>query len=298
MNESFSDTLRSLRRQQNLSASQLAERAGVARESLMEWECGDSMPSPDEFVRLLGALGVSAERLMGDYQPPVPAVPGVPGVLGAPAAPAATQLGLDELAQQITGVLAERYGGRLDSNDISDAVRDALGDALEDIEDAVEDYLDEADEDEEDEDDEEDEEDDDEDVDDAAPTESGESPTWKHIRELAPFLGKKALDQLAHRALEGEKPNYHAIQSLAPFLSREKLDSLVSAAGEQGVDWHMVSRLAPFLSRETLSRLAGQALSGAQPDWGAVKRLAPFLPSEFLDKLALGLFNMDGRCGK
>ena len=72
----------------------------------------------------------------------------------------------------------------------------------------------------------------------------------------------------------------------------------MSAAGEQGVDWHMVSRLAPFLSRETLSRLAGQALSGAQPDWGAVKRLAPFLPSEFLDKLALGLFNMDGRCGK
>ena len=33
-------------------------------------------------------------------------------------------------------------------------------------------------------------------------------------------------------------------------------------------------------------------------DWKIWKRLAPFLPSEFLDKLALGLFNMDGRCGK
>lgn len=79
MNEGFADTLRTLRRQQSLTTEELANRADVDRARLMEWECGDAMPTPDEFVRLLNALGVSADRLMGDeprphgpHRPPEP----------------------------------------------------------------------------------------------------------------------------------------------------------------------------------------------------------------------------------
>ncbi|WP_324717994.1 helix-turn-helix transcriptional regulator [Carboxydochorda subterranea] len=56
--------LRALRRQQNLTQEQLAEKAGIHPTFISRIEGGRAMPSLDVLTRLAGALGVSAADVL------------------------------------------------------------------------------------------------------------------------------------------------------------------------------------------------------------------------------------------
>lgn len=367
MNVGFANALRKLRMDAGLTTAELAARVGLERWQIMEWECGESIPTTDEFVRLLEALGVSAERLMGNDTAEGKGASrsgrievikhGAAENEGAPHADRITVIrhsaadGTAEDASHADRVVVIRphsaddsAGSKSDSPADSvkaaahgyashefsecDDERDEADVAYEPDEDELDgDGLDgdELDEDELDEDEpDEDEPDEDDDIDDEPLLGDGVKVSFDRILRLAPFMSGDALGVLARRAMEQETPDYRLIVKLAPFLPSRVLDEMVSASAPEEVDWKLVQRLSPFLGKDTLARLvdaatsgsqpdwriivklapflpsktliamANIALGGNQPDWHAVEQLAPFLPGKFLDNLVISMLNRDG----
>lgn len=338
MNEGFANALHGLRMDAGLTTAELAERVGLERWQIMEWECGESIPTTDEFVRLLDALGVSAERLMGGDATETGRGSHANGsrvtVIRRSMSDRPAEGGNEPYNDSSKVTVINRYASD-SSTDYGKSAHDEAGYEPEAPENDEREYADEQYEYEEEYDDERDADEDDEadeyDEDDEA-DDSGDEPllndnvkvSFDRILRLAPFMSGDALGALARRAMEQETPDYRMIVKLAPFLPSRVLDEMVGASSPEDVDWELVKRLAPFLGRDTLARLADAAtsgsqpdwqmvaklapflpsktlidmanlaLSGSQPDWRAVERLAPFLPSKYLDNLVISMLNQDG----
>ncbi|RKN84916.1 helix-turn-helix domain-containing protein [Paenibacillus ginsengarvi] len=110
---------------------------------------------------------------------------------------------------------------------------------------------------------------------------------WTALRSLAPFLGRATLERLVAGALDGSVDAKH-ILALAPFLGKQLLDRLVEAAEQGTIDWSIVRGLAPFLEKATLSRLVRKTLVGELDPSGLVG-LAPFLDRDDLAALVESL---------
>lgn len=110
---------------------------------------------------------------------------------------------------------------------------------------------------------------------------------WTALRSLAPFLGRATLERLVAGALDGSIDAKH-ILALAPFLGKQLLDRLVDAAEQGTIDWSIVRGLAPFLEKTTLSRLVRRTLDGELDPSGLVG-LAPFLDRDDLAALVESL---------
>jgi transcriptional regulator with XRE-family HTH domain len=69
---SFGETLAHLREAAGLTQVQLAERAGVAIDTLRRWEQGRNLPRIDDAYRLAKALGVPINKVVvgSDMDPP------------------------------------------------------------------------------------------------------------------------------------------------------------------------------------------------------------------------------------
>lgn len=68
MNE-LSQRLYELRKTQNLSQEELADKLGVSRQAVSKWECGESTPDTDNLIKLSHIYGVSLDTLVyGDGQ--------------------------------------------------------------------------------------------------------------------------------------------------------------------------------------------------------------------------------------
>lgn len=64
----FKDNLVQLRKMQNLTQEQLAEKVGVSRQAIAKWEAGDTVPDLEKSRLLADALGVSLDDL-ANYRP-------------------------------------------------------------------------------------------------------------------------------------------------------------------------------------------------------------------------------------
>lgn len=64
----FGRTLRRARRARDMSQETLAREAGVGAKHVSELERGNKNPRLDTFVRLAGALGMTATELMARYE--------------------------------------------------------------------------------------------------------------------------------------------------------------------------------------------------------------------------------------
>lgn len=62
--EGFAERLRTLRRQKNLSQTEMARQAGIHHIHYGRYERGEARPSADSLRRLADALGVSSDYLM------------------------------------------------------------------------------------------------------------------------------------------------------------------------------------------------------------------------------------------
>jgi transcriptional regulator with XRE-family HTH domain len=74
VSEQFEDRLKRLRRREGLTQANLARKAGVALDSLQNWEIARCSPRLDAVVALARALGVSLDELAlgrpaGDERP-------------------------------------------------------------------------------------------------------------------------------------------------------------------------------------------------------------------------------------
>ena len=62
---SFSDNLKAIRKEKNLSQEELAELLGVSRQAVSKWELGDGYPEVEKLLILAGKLNVSLDNLLG-----------------------------------------------------------------------------------------------------------------------------------------------------------------------------------------------------------------------------------------
>lgn len=65
----FGDRLRHHRRRAGLTQGELAERAGIARQSVNNIEVGRFAPTIETVARLAEAIGVPAAELVGETRP-------------------------------------------------------------------------------------------------------------------------------------------------------------------------------------------------------------------------------------
>ncbi len=66
----FSENLKAIRRSKNMSQAELADKIGVYRQTIIEWENPNGKrPEFDSLVWLVDALGVSWNRLMNGEEP-------------------------------------------------------------------------------------------------------------------------------------------------------------------------------------------------------------------------------------
>ena len=61
---SFSDNLKTIRKEKNLSQEELAELLGVSRQAVSKWELGDGYPEAEKLLIIAGKLNVSLDALM------------------------------------------------------------------------------------------------------------------------------------------------------------------------------------------------------------------------------------------
>ena len=61
---SFSDNLKAIRKEKNLSQEELAELLGVSRQAVSKWELGDGYPEAEKLLIIAGKLNVSLDALM------------------------------------------------------------------------------------------------------------------------------------------------------------------------------------------------------------------------------------------
>lgn len=62
---SFSDNLKAIRKEENMSQEELAELLGVSRQAVSKWELGDGYPEVEKLLIIAGKLNVSLDTLMG-----------------------------------------------------------------------------------------------------------------------------------------------------------------------------------------------------------------------------------------
>lgn len=69
----FSEFLYQLRKEKNLTQSELAERLGITNKAVSKWETGDAMPDTSQLLPLAEILGVSVDELLrGERAPEQP----------------------------------------------------------------------------------------------------------------------------------------------------------------------------------------------------------------------------------
>jgi transcriptional regulator with XRE-family HTH domain len=61
----FSENLKRIRKENNLSQEQLAERLGVSRQSVSKWENGSAFPETDKIVQICDMFDISMDELFG-----------------------------------------------------------------------------------------------------------------------------------------------------------------------------------------------------------------------------------------
>lgn len=65
MNLRFSDRIKSLRKQNNLTQEMLGEKMGLAQQSIASWETEKSFPDTPTLARLCTYFNISADYLLG-----------------------------------------------------------------------------------------------------------------------------------------------------------------------------------------------------------------------------------------
>ncbi|MDO4383571.1 MAG: helix-turn-helix transcriptional regulator [Eubacteriales bacterium] len=65
MSTNLQDNIRRLRKEQDMTQEQLAEKLHVSRQTISKWEKGLSIPDADMLLRLVDALNSSIDELVG-----------------------------------------------------------------------------------------------------------------------------------------------------------------------------------------------------------------------------------------
>ena len=67
MNSNFSDNLKKIRKDNNLSQEQLADQLGVSRQSVSKWESSQAYPEMDKVLQICEMFNLNVDELFKTY---------------------------------------------------------------------------------------------------------------------------------------------------------------------------------------------------------------------------------------
>lgn len=116
---------------------------------------------------------------------------------------------------------------------------------------------------------------------------AAETGSYKKISEIAPFVERNALEQIV-RDMEAERKS---ISDIVPFVS----DALIKEIAENRYNAEglcSLADIAPFIPGETLQKIAEEEYE--KQGLKHFEAIAPFLKSDFLNRLARNAIEKDG----
>jgi len=216
-----------LRKRQDMTQLELADKMGVSYQAVSSWERGLTMPDIAKLSDISQALNVSIDELLGDgRQTEI-----VKNVLSeqTDVYSDGNELHIDDVAE-VAPILKPSQVDALAKKAKPVSLGDLAGIAPFVSREVLEEF--------------------------AAKAE--EADDMDDLHGIAPFLGREYLDKLAVRI--GSVKGIDALAGIAPFVSREALGQLVEKAEKAG-DIESISGIAPFLGKEQLDKLARKVLA-------------------------------------
>lgn len=244
----------SLRKDQNMTQMELADKMGISFQAVSNWERGNSMPDISKLAELAQVLGVTIDELLGDKK----AAATVEKVLEPKMNDPLNLEEFVEVAPIMKPSQAEKSAEQMDLsklkwNDVIAMAPFLKQKKLDGL---------------------------------AMKASNMQTMSLKELTGLVPFLSMEVVDHLFLSASrEGRKLSQ--IVSLAPFVSDEALELVVEEMMETS-DFHItqVVALAPFLKKRTLRKIANKEIE--QNGFKGIVPILPFLGKDFLESMVKG----------
>lgn len=278
-----------LRKAQNMTQMELADKLGISFQAVSNWERGNTMPDISKLPELAEIFRVTTDELLGEasglvrsaakgemeqYMEENPvtveeftqAAPLLP--------PDQAEAGFEKLAEQkphlklrdiedilpfvgreVVDELALKYADSPDWKDLDIIAPFASGDVMAQIADKL-------------------------------------VAQGKNIEDIVPFLGAEQVNRLALSYMENEK--WGELGDIAPCLGRQVLEQIADRLAEAG-QYGCLEDFAPFLASETVVRLACRAYE--EKGIRAVEYFMPFLPGEVKQDIAGKEYEKNGLRG-
>lgn len=243
-------TISTLRKNQNMTQMELADKLGISFQAVSNWERGQTMPDIAKLGELADIFGVTIDQLLGNEK-------------GAQVVeklihkePVAQDLSAEEFLE-VAPLVKPRQAEKLWEN-----VREEV--SLKDLVKAAP-FLSEGT------------------LDQLAREAVKHDKSFERLVGLMPFLSRAAVDDCVQEVWTEEQDIKKVIMA-APFMSRESLDRLADRVLKEGGIMDLVP-LAPFLGKEKLTEAAARLM----PKHGFSKLLPlmPFLDRKMLDDFVM-----------
>lgn len=249
-----------LRKKQNMTQMELADKLGISFQAVSNWERGNTMPDISKLPELAQIFNVTTDDLLGDAS----------GLLRSAAKGDLEQymetnpVTMEELAEAAPLLLPNQM-----DEGFAKLTQDKPLPSLHDIEDILpfigKDLVDEL------------------------ALKYADSTERENLDDIAPFVSRQTLEQIADRLADAGE--YGAMMDLLPFLARESVDRLALKIYEkEGVG--EAEDFMPFLSQETKQVIAQKEYE--RDGMHGLEDLAPFLDRSYLTRLAKDTLEKDG----
>lgn len=236
-----------LRKDQNMTQMELADRLGISFQAVSNWERGQTMPDIAKLGELAGIFGVTIDELLGNAKH----AQVVQKLIREE--PVGEELTAGEFAD-LAPLLRPRQAEKLWENVHADVSLRELAEAAPFVSEGV--------------------------VDDLAREAMKRERSFEPLVPLLPFMSRQAVDECVDMTQE-EGLDIRKIAAAAPFLTQERLDGLADRAlREAGIQELMT--LAPFLDKEKLTEAAVRTIE--EQGFSKVLPLLPFLDRSMLDE--------------
>lgn len=257
-----------LRKQENLTQSELAKKLNITHQAISKWENGTSMPDVAILLDLAEILNVKVENILkgednkAEVQEKIeiPEVPEIPEITDEFVDDKIIHVHgpgkIDQIKDQVN-IIKEEV-----ENIITNSVRDNA--YIQDKEDKVKDKI-------------------------KIKTKNKVKIKTKKLLEMAPFIETDKIDLLIDHAYGDEMVEREMILSLAPFASGEKLASMIERSVEGEIDFKTVASLAPFLEEEKLESIIDKLMQNDKVDFRILESLVPFISSKKIKALYMSL---------
>lgn len=242
--ESIGQKISYLRKKQNMTQMELADRLNISFQAVSNWERGDSMPDISKLPELAKILEVSIDELLGHTSELLEK---------------STEGEVKEYLQEneVTTEELEEVASMLKPDQVDEIFKHTKPGCLTELS-GLAPFIS-------------------QDVLDEMALKLAKSDDFPYISSLAPFLSKEVIGKLV-QIIDAEE-GFTALSGLFPFMPQNSLDKMAAEEfAKTGTD--NISAIAPFLSKAFLNKLAKEIIEKDGID--ALSPIIPFLDQEML----------------